>query len=131
MTEEMKKRNAKNKALAQEIRQWLLDHEMWQDTSIYFNGWCYSTYDKKTGNHYYNDPKHLVCFRDDPSRYMEYYNKKTVTMSFEGPLYELLNYAGDFGPIGWKWEEEFNELFKKYGYYFELGNAWNLAAAEV
>jgi hypothetical protein len=33
---------------------------------------------------------------------------------------------------GWvKLEDEFSKLFNKYGYYHEMGHAWNLAAYEI
>lgn len=50
-------------------------------------------------------------------------------MSFEGPFYEVLNgYAGDYG---WVVEEKFSDLLKKYGVYYELGNAWNLSLYQI
>ena len=36
--------------LAEEVRQFLIEHEMWQDVAIYFNGKCFITYDKEAGN---------------------------------------------------------------------------------
>lgn len=35
--------------LAVEIRTFLLEHDMWVDTQIYFNGKCFDTHDKETG----------------------------------------------------------------------------------
>ncbi len=117
----------RNKALADEIRAWLLDHDMWIDTNIYFNGKCYSTEDPEAHKHYYNDPKHLVEYEDDPGMYVEYCNRDTLTMTFEGPLYDLLNY-GEYPP---GWEEEFNAIFRKHGMFFELGYSWSLVAVEL
>lgn len=55
--------------LAVEIRTFLLEHDMWVDTQIYFNGKCFDTHDKETGEFYYNDPEHLVvrekCYTDE------------------------------------------------------------------
>lgn len=108
-------------SLAKEVRQFLLDHEMWSDVRIYFNGKAFSTDDGR-GNYYYNDPENLVVLEDvDPSDYVEY-TSDILTMTFEGPLYECLNYW--FG----KTEEEFRSIFRKYGLYYELGYAWSLAA---
>ena len=51
-------------------------------------------------------------------------------MTFEGPLYEALNYGGyDENP--WQTEEELTAIFRKYGLYYELGNAWNLTAVPL
>ena len=56
--------------LAVEIRTFLLEHDMWVDTQIYFNGKCFDTHDKETGEFYYNDPEHLVVREnEDPRRY--------------------------------------------------------------
>lgn len=58
--------------LAVEIRTFLLEHDMWVDTQIYFNGKCFDTHDKETGEFYYNDPEHLVVREnEDPRRYFE------------------------------------------------------------
>ena len=125
-----KKQRTRNEKLANEIRQWLLDHEMWIDTTIYFNGKAYTQRDPETGRYYYNDPEHLFVENDmNPFDYFEYANPETGSMSFEGPLYEILN--GYFGEVGWELEEEFNDLFRKYGMYFELGYSWSLTAVEV
>lgn len=54
--------------LAVEIRTFLLEHDMWVDTQIYFNGKCFDTHDKETGEFYYNDPEHLVVREnEDPN----------------------------------------------------------------
>lgn len=110
--------------LAKEIRQFLLDREMWIDTTIYFNGMAYST-DDGQGHFYYNDPEHLVELHDvDPRRVCDYVGPY-LTMTFEGTFYEVMN--GYLGRYGYKVEEEFHELLRKYGLYCELGNAWNLS----
>ena len=112
--------------LAKEIRQYLLDREMWIDTTIYFNGIAFSTGDGK-GNYFYNGPDHLVVLEnEDPHRYTEYAGD-ILTVSFEGPLYDALNYGDD----NWKAEEDLNRIFRKYGLYYELGNAWNLTACPL
>ena len=93
--------------LAKEIRQYLLDREMWIDTTIYFNGKAFSTGDGQ-GHHYYNDPLHLVVLEnEDPHRYTEYAGD-ILTVSFEGPLYDALNYGDD----NWAAEEELNKIIK-------------------
>lgn len=112
--------------LAKEIRQYLLDRDMWIDTRIYFGGKAFAT-DDREGHYYYNDPDHLVVLEDeDPHTYTEYAGD-ILTMTFEGPLYEVLNYGG-YGDNPWQVEEELTAIFRKYGLYYELGNAWNLTA---
>lgn len=59
----------------------------------------------------------------DPHDYFEYAAYDHIlSMSFEGGLHTVLNYS--FG----KTEEQFREIFEKYGLYFELGFSWCLSA---
>ena len=48
--------------LAKEIRQFLIDNNMWGGCQIYFNGKAFATDDGK--NFYYNDPEHLVVLEN-------------------------------------------------------------------
>lgn len=108
--------------LAKEIRQFLLDNDLWIDVRIYFNGKAFST-DDGCGHYYYNDRDNLIVLQNiDPKDYFEYAGPY-LSMSFEGPVYEILNY-GSMENI----EEGFRSIFAKYGLYYELGNAWNLTA---
>lgn len=116
------------KKLANEIREFLLDRDMWIDTTIYFNGMAYST-DDRQGHYYYNDRAHLVELQDqDPHRVCDYVGPY-LTMTFEGDFYEVMN--GYLGRIGYRIEEEFHELLRKYGVYCELGNSWNLSVFDM
>ena len=96
---------------------------------IYVNGKRYGTYDGEGHYNYGTNSWDNVYVEDDknPKDYFEYAGK-ILSMSFEGPLYDILNYGFEWGS---KWEEEFLEIFKKHGYYYELGNAWNLTAVEA
>ena len=59
----------------------------------------------------------------DPKRYFKYVREPNIfSMSFEGRLYEILNYEDMF---------VFENIFKKYGLYYELGDAWNLSAYPI
>jgi len=127
--------------LAGEIYKFLLKHGLWQDVRIYFNGKAYCSYpvyrhpDGTLSKNYvpgavninYNNPDYLHVIENiDPSDYMVYYNRDTITMSFEGVFYEVLNYGA--AP---KLQEAFDNLIKNHGYYYEFGNAWNLALYEM
>lgn len=114
--------------LATEVFNWLVDHEMWIDVAIYFNGKRWSTANKNHTEFCYNERRY---FEDvaDPKDYFEYVREPNIlSMSFEGSLYDVLN-----GYVrGWaKLEDEFRKIFAKYGLYFELGNAWNLSCYEI
>jgi len=122
MTKNKKLTKPQIEKLAKEIRKWMLDNELWVDTRIYFNGKAFST-DDGHGQYAYNDPDRLfVLENEDPKRYFDYVGP-ILSMSFEGDLYDILNYCE--AP---RLEEEFRAIFAKYGLYFELGNAWNLTA---
>lgn len=97
------------------------------DFSIYFNG--------KRMKHLVEWDREKCEFIDkgkmiendiDPHEYFEYaaYNH-IFSMSFEGNLYEFINYYDLEGP---KWLQK---IFKKYGVYFELGEAWNFTVYPV
>ena len=107
--------------LAVEIRTFLLNHDMWVDTVIYFNGKCFSTYE--TGKFYYNDPEHLVVRdNEDPRDYFEYVaDDHILSMSFEGSVCHMLYYGSDMAI-----KRQFDKIFEKRGIYYELGDHWNL-----
>lgn len=114
--------------LATEIFNWLVDHELWTDVCIYFNGKRWSTHDAQLKEFCYNERRY---FEDDaePKNYFEYVREPNIlSMSFEGGLYSVLNGYVD----GWvRLEEEFSKILEKYGLYYELGNAWNLSCYEI
>lgn len=107
--------------LAFDIRRFLLDHSLWVDVTIYFNGKALSTDDRK-GTFAYNDPNKLILLENqDPKRFFEFAGG-VLSMSFEGDFYDVMNYGS--------WPEAldaFNKLLDKYGCCYELGNAWNLS----
>lgn len=108
--------------LAKEIRDYLLDNSMWVDVNIYFNGKCYSTYDKESGRYFYNDRENLVEREDDPRNYFEYVAEDHVlSMSFDGALCEVL-YYGEYPAL----KRGLDKIFEKYGLYYEFGHHWNL-----
>ena len=60
------------------------------------------------------------------SDYTEYANDDTLTMTFEGPFFEVMNYGTNY-----ELYDKFDKLLQSFGYYYELGNAWNLALYEI
>lgn len=110
--------------LAVEIRGFLIEEEMWADVNIYFNGRCFTTRDSN-GVYHYNDSDCLIVLEDeDPEEYFDYIaSDHILSMSFEGELYEIINYPNqETQPL----LERFNYIFEKNGLYYELGDAWNL-----
>lgn len=107
--------------LANEIMQFLDKHEMQDAVCIYFNNKrirSKSNWDGKNLTYQWIKESNI-----DPHNYFEYAAYDHIlSMSFEGDLYDCLNYA--FG----RREEQFRKLFDKYNLHVELGNAWNLTA---
>lgn len=112
-------------ALARDIYTWCIENDCWQDVCIYYNGKRMSTSGKdKTG-------KTVYCYGGtpfieddmDPRDYFEYVREPNIlSMSFEGTLYDILNTHDMFA---------LQDLFSKYGLYYECGNAWNLSAYPI
>lgn len=107
--------------LANEIRAFLEAYDIASDVSIYCNGNVVRSRTEYKGNGEYS----YVWVKTenvDPHDYFEYAAYDHIlSMSFEGGLYDVLNYSG--GHI----YEKFMKIFEKCGLYFELGNAWNLS----
>lgn len=103
--------------LAYKIAELLKKHECHHDVAIYFS------------------EKRLCTFNDEyewelqegyvGTDFSEYANNDTITMTFEGYFYELINYMWDGKVVS-----EFRKLIQEYGYNYELGNAWNLTLWE-
>ena len=119
----------KMEMLAKDIYDWCIKNDLWGDCCIYFNGKAWASWDD-----WHNEDGKEIGYRlyefqsRNPKEYFEYANPDTLSMSFEGPLNHVLN---AYVP-GWiKLENEFNELFKKYDVYWEMGHAWNLSVYEI
>lgn len=112
--------------MAKEIRQFLLDNEMWIDTTIYFNGKAFSTWDgcKRFA---YNDPDNLIVLENADPKKITCFAGTILTMTFEGPLYHCIHGYGEYSR---EFEKRITNglysIFEKYGCYPELGEAWNL-----
>lgn len=110
--------------LALELIDYLISKGLFTDVTAYVNGRSYGTYDRENEKFYYNDKNHIVITENkDPRDCFEYVSKDNIlSMSFEGPLYHVLNgYSGPYTVY-----DEMGKICEKYGCYFELGNAWNM-----
>lgn len=103
---------ANKKKLANEIMDFLKENDINEDVCIYYS------HERLNGDG-------TILENVVASDYFDYANDKTISMSFEGSFYEVINYyCGGFGE---SMLEKFNKILKKYGLYYELGNAWNLS----
>lgn len=116
--------------LAYEIKDFMIRHELWMDTRIYFNGKALST-DDGNGHYAYNDPAvDYVLEQVDPRQFFEYTGQNILCMSFEGPFYDVMNV---YVPVSYYniVETEFSGILRKYGLIYELGHPWNLSTFEI
>ena len=121
--------NTEAEKCAKEIISFLIKHHMWIDTSIYVNGKRYGCYD---GEHYHYDNTWDCVFREDdknPADYVEFYSD-FLTMTFEGPFYDVINYTYS-AKYSDKLLAEFDDILKKYRKYYELGYSWSLSLYEL
>ena len=117
----------RNEALAQDILSLLQKNEMWIDTRIFFNGKAFATDNGAKEYRYNGEP--FVLEPINPVDYFEYAaspDKHILSMSFEGPLYEVINYGLDH-----RFADQFQELFRKHGVYYELGHPWTLTCYDI
>ncbi len=102
--------------IVKEIEKFIVKHGLNTDMRIYFNGiaWDYDSSGNKT-----------ILKGLKASDFFDYANDKTISLSFEGGLYEVLNNYMDF-----TLKNKFDNMLEKFGVYYELGNAWNCSIYE-
>lgn len=105
---------------AMEIAAWLGEHSLNDDVMIYVDGSRYTV--DETG-------KMILERQCNVHDYIEYAGN-ILSASFEGPLYDVLNYSFE-SKYYTKLEEDFSRLLKKFGYYYELCQAWSLTLADI
>lgn len=115
---ELKKKQERNEKCATEILEFILKNELGGDMSIYFNNKAFR-FTSQTEYKTLDDVK--------GSTFFHYSNDDTVSMSFEGTFYEVMNRYVEGSN---KLIEQFDKIIEKYGFYYELGNAWNLSLYE-
>lgn len=121
---------------AREIIEWAIKNDMWSDCGIYVNGKLYCSYKADPGMNLidervneFGEKVRVWEGNRDVSQYLEYFNKEHfISMFFEGPIYEALNLSGFYMDWCQRRENELTKIFEKFGYYYELGNSWNLSA---
>ena len=119
----------KYESLTTDIYKWCKKKGLWEDCCIYCCGKAYASWSEWHGEKGKKIGDRLYEYENkNPRDYFEYANPDTLSMSFEGNLFHVLNgYVS-----GWtKLEQQFAKLFEKHGFYYELGYAWSLSAYEI
>jgi len=116
--------------LAKEIYDFCVKNEIWDDNCIYFNGKAWASWKKWKDVEGKKIGENLYEYEDkDPKTYFQWVAEPNIlSMSFEGGLNYVLN--GHF-MCSRKLSNDFSNIFNKYGLYYELGDSWNLTAAEL
>ena len=115
-----------------EITELLKTWEIIVDCTIYANGkrWIYGC--KFSDDYEEMTVTEKVEDNIDVTEYLEYCNPESISIAFDGSqLYEILNYLGVTAGSYDEFIEQFNNLLERYGYYFDLGNSWNLSLYEI
>ena len=119
----MKITKIKIEEMANEIIDYLKRNNLETDVCIYFNNKriCFENdWDRRVECLV---PYEKVEENINPLDYFEYANEKHIlSMSFEGDLYEKINYGNT---------DKLDKIFEKYGLYYELGHAWNLSVFPI
>lgn len=95
-------------SLAKKIVALLQKHDLWESVRVYVNGKCYCS-------------EKGVIDNISPRDYLDYCNPETISMSFEGDFYDVVNHGRSPDVL-----KKFIKLINEYGYAYELGNSWNL-----
>ena len=115
-------RSSKLEELAYKIADLLSEYHCHIDVAIYFENKRLSTFADIDENY----GKWVLQEGYKGSDYTEYANDSTITMTFEGDFYDVMNYG--YLP---ELYDKFQKLLESCGFYFELGNAWNLALYDI
>ncbi|MGF7012013.1 hypothetical protein M2146_002567 [Lachnospiraceae bacterium PF1-22] len=124
MNERISRKNMKK--LASEIVRLLVKEDMFENVAIYADNTRLSD-TKRSSDDKEITINDITCYVNDcdVTQVVEYSNPKTVTMTFEGALYDAINEG--FLDV----EEKLNVLGTEYGLFVERGHAWSLAFYEV
>ena len=112
----------RNMCMMEDIIKYCCQHDIFIDITFYVNGHKYSSEKGPTAKAIQTGPYEYYDYGEaDVTTIVEYNNPDTLTMTFEGPLYDDINY-GDGSA-----EEAIRKIADKYGLYPEQGFAWSLA----
>lgn len=112
--------------VAKAIYDWCVERDLWEDVIMYFNGKAWASWKAWDTDHRKIGKDIYEYDNKDPHDYFEYVVPGTLSMSYEGDLYDLLYDGLD----SWRTHDSFMKMLNGLGYYFEFGNSWNLSLVE-
>lgn len=126
--------NKVNIALLKDVVSWLYNNDFLNGTIVYYNGKSYRVgqvnENLNDGSVFFVNDKTPVMLKriedDYASQYCQYADDETLSMNIESSdLCSILSYSEN----GYKYEDELNEIFGKYGLYLEKAYSWFLTAS--
>lgn len=105
-----------NEKIGQALIEYVQKHEFGTCTTIYFNN-KRIRFDDAT--------EYTTTTNINVRDYLEYSNPQTVSMSYEGFMYNMFNYNEFPNAL-----EELHKIIDSFGYYTEFGHAWNFSLYE-
>lgn len=114
-----KRQQTKNHNLMMDLIHYLQKNEMFIEINIYTNGHRYSSEKHQDAVAIQTPYGVYYDYGKYNAKLIEFSNPERLTMTFEGPFYDLLNY--DYGG------EEFERICEKHNMYFEQGYMHSLA----
>lgn len=117
----MTKKQLENIAL--DLITFLQRHDLYYMVNIYVNNKVL-TDNRMKGTETRDTPfgPYYIVHNVNPGDLLEYYNPETITVTFEGPLYHIINYSECHSLY-----KELCSLFERYGLYLEQGYAWSFS----
>ena len=113
-----------------DIMDFLDKQDMWYEVCIYVNnkrffsaGHGSNIENKTTKAETKKGTPYWIEENINVKEYLEYSNPNGISLSFEGPLYDKINYD-DYDFV----QKMTNKFLDKYNMYFDMGNAWNMSA---
>lgn len=107
----------RNQAVAEDIVTFLIENDLFYDLRIYFNDMAI-------------DSNKGILEDIKGSTFFEFANDDTVSMSFEGPFYRVMNLGFENETYA-SLENQFSEILEHHGFYYELGYAWSLSLYDL
>lgn len=109
--------------IALDLISFLQKHDLYYMVNIYVNNKVF-TDNRMKGTETKKTPfgPYYIVHNVNPGDLLKYYNPETITVTFEGPLYHIINYSECHSLY-----KELCNFFEKYGLYFEQGYAWSFS----